>query len=789
MYIFLWREVVFTVARQLFKILLIGDSGVGKSSQLRRFTDNTFTNTYCSTIGVDFAIRVLSFGERTVKLQVWDTSGQERFRSITSSYYRGAHAVMIVYASNSRNSFDALPGWLKEVSDAATMHLLNTLARALSALSHTPCHSQVDRYCADSAVKMIVAAKNDLEHAVSDAEGRAFATRHGCLFASTSAKTSDGVFDSFAALARAAGQLDDSDVRSGVDRVVARQADTNVMRVDLAKLADSNVALITGDPTRCRGCGVFMSALSTDVQQQQHQQQQRMLTACPIEMAPPIHPLFAFADERANVAPAPSVWCCEFCGCANAVHTSDAELAELRHAGSVMDFLVRPAPTVEAKPQHQQQAGDGKTILFVLDVSGSMCCTSEVPNARAHAFKGRSGCEEEFTGLLRQDEARHQQFLPRQARNVAYVSRLALVQAAVAKQINELWQREPDVRVGLIAFSDAVHLIGDAMGPATIVAGDRLHSWDQLNAVEFSVRHSLAASKNALLEKLWALREGGQTALGPALHLAINASSANGTIVLGTDGLANVGLGDLSSASHLVDANQFYVELGERCRVKGVTANIISIEGAECRLQSLETVVQQSRGTLHRIDPLALGDVMGALVDQPTVAQTVLAMTCLHRGLHFKGEADDELERRNWLVRDCGTVHPGDAITLSFGFRAKNEFDFTNSKSVPLQLQLLHTRSDGSQYVRVCSVTLALTADKGAMDATLDASVLNTHTAQRLAKILQRGEHLEAMQTLDDARRVLGSELHAQLVELNDNNATLSSDALIAKTSKFCTKM
>ncbi|KAI0242783.1 Ras-related protein Rab-35 [Lamellibrachia satsuma] len=99
----------------LFKLLIIGDSGVGKSSLLLRFSDNTFSGTYITTIGVDFKIRTVDVDGEKVKLQIWDTAGQERFRTITSTYYRGTHGVIVVYDVSSGESFANVKRWLHEI--------------------------------------------------------------------------------------------------------------------------------------------------------------------------------------------------------------------------------------------------------------------------------------------------------------------------------------------------------------------------------------------------------------------------------------------------------------------------------------------------------------------------------------------------------------------------------------------------------------------------------------------------------------------------------------------------
>ena len=157
----------------LFKVLLIGDSGVGKSCILLRFCDGSFNPNQQSTIGVDFKVKTIACGGKTCKMTLWDTAGQERFRTLTSSYYRGAQGIVIVYDVTNKDSFDFLPQWLKEVD------------------VYSPNGGK-------DVVKILVGNKIDLEdRVVSRKEGEAWARSKGMMYLECSAATSAGITQVF----------------------------------------------------------------------------------------------------------------------------------------------------------------------------------------------------------------------------------------------------------------------------------------------------------------------------------------------------------------------------------------------------------------------------------------------------------------------------------------------------------------------------------------------------------------------------------------------------------------
>ena len=111
----------------LFKLLIIGESGVGKTCLLLRFTDDSFTNNHLTTIGIDFKIKIINLEEKQIKLQIWDTAGQERFRTITKTYYKGAHGIILTYDVTDENSFKNIRNWVKQIEQNAQSNVCKVL--------------------------------------------------------------------------------------------------------------------------------------------------------------------------------------------------------------------------------------------------------------------------------------------------------------------------------------------------------------------------------------------------------------------------------------------------------------------------------------------------------------------------------------------------------------------------------------------------------------------------------------------------------------------------------------
>lgn len=160
---------------KLFKLLIVGDSAVGKTCILLRYTMDSFTENHLNTIGIDFKLKLLKLDGYSIKLQIWDTAGQERFRTITQSYYKGAQGIILTYDVTEPKSFKSITNWIK----------------------------QIDSHAQPNVCKILVGNKCDKsDRKISQEDGRTLAEENGMTYFETSAKTGNGIEEAFEFLAQ-----------------------------------------------------------------------------------------------------------------------------------------------------------------------------------------------------------------------------------------------------------------------------------------------------------------------------------------------------------------------------------------------------------------------------------------------------------------------------------------------------------------------------------------------------------------------------------------------------------
>jgi len=159
----------------LIKLLLIGDSGVGKSCLLLRFSDDQFTQSFITTIGIDFKIKTIELDGKRIKLQIWDTAGQERFRTITTAYYRGAMGILLIYDVTDEHSFNNIRNWIRNI----------------------------EQHAAANVNRVLIGNKADMtaDKKVETSRGQTLADEYGIKFFEASAKTNLNVVEAFTSIA------------------------------------------------------------------------------------------------------------------------------------------------------------------------------------------------------------------------------------------------------------------------------------------------------------------------------------------------------------------------------------------------------------------------------------------------------------------------------------------------------------------------------------------------------------------------------------------------------------
>jgi hypothetical protein len=513
-------------------------------------------------------------------------------------------------------------------------------------------------------------------------------------------------------------------------RKYEQEVDTNVLSLNLSVLKDQT-QIATGDPVPCAQCKAIFN-MHSKLEKDSTTQKQR--------------------------------WGCEFCGHSNEVMIEEEELPK----SDELTYVLESAQQAMIK----KGGGEDVSLVFCIDVSGSMCVTQ--PIAGHQTFKYDKA--QKMKDLMKFSDGSYQ-YLEGESRGQTYISRMQCVQAAIEKQLNELAHGAPKRKIGLVTFNNEVTLIGDASVPPKVLTGDKLQDYEALleasqKDADAYMSKAILETKGNLLKRLGEIEETGQTALGPALLVALGLAikgTPGSKVIICTDGLANVGLGsleELASEAAFNATKDFYTKVGELAKARGVSISIISIVGDECKLEMLSPLADLTTGDILKVDPANLASDFANILSEAVIATNVEVRLKVHKGLTFRNEdAKNISEDGTLLVKAIGNVVDGQEVTLEYCAKSTAELqkmtdiDFSKVTQIPFQTQINYLSLNGMKCVRLITKTQDITFEKDEAKKEANYRVLSVNAVQQTAKLAKAGNFRGAQANAYQWKKVMkGSE-------------------------------
>eukprot|EP00039_Didymoeca_costata_P001678 m.54228 g.54228 ORF g.54228 m.54228 type:complete len:730 (+) comp10912_c0_seq3:1986-4175(+) len=457
-------------------------------------------------------------------------------------------------------------------------------------------------------------------------------------------------------------------------------------------------------------------------------------------------------------------WLCEFCGQQSGRLNMEQFAKVSNPEVTSVDYPAGAAGTSGLSMATDTLGRAGPLLVFCIDTSGSMGVANEVIygngpwSCSACTFSNKpsvNNCEMCSTPNNPTDA---------DGNGTKYVSRLDAVKAAVQKQMDVLCQQHPRRRVALVTFSDGVLVVGDGSQTPTVVSGDILFDKDMLlkagiDCVKMASKPILQ-TKNHLCARMDEVYANGQTALGPAmlLSIAMAGTQAGSQVVVCTDGLSNVGLGELStnpSPLEMQYAEALYNSAGEYAMNHGVTVSVISIKGEECNLRMLGILADLTGGSVTRVDLEQLSASVSEISAMRANAYGVNVKLILHANLYpmEEGLPVSSPQGFNGHSQILGAVNESRDVLFQFGPASKEILAERQRKHgkwpfrVPFQVQITYVPPGTTEArMRVLSADLPVTdSPEQALDS-LDQALLGLFGERATAKLAREGNPVASRQ-------------------------------------------
>ena len=460
-------------------------------------------------------------------------------------------------------------------------------------------------------------------------------------------------------------------------------------------------------------------------------------------------------------------WTCEFCSELNKeliINNKDIPLNEN------VEKCIDPPINIEKKTKEDNDS----SLIFCFDISGSMCQSYNVGEELKEKFNrisGKNKAKKKFKYDMEDDDNIDFGNYDFNQENTSYISRLDLVKIAIENNINSLLKNSPDTKVGIVSFGSEIEVKGDCLSNIMKIKEKDMNNEVKIKSLGEEntnlVKAPIKESSSKILESLKATEENGSTALGPAILLSLSLlknAKIGSRIFLCTDGMSNLGIGDISQDKD--GAKAYYSKIGNMASEKGIVINLITFEDSESEIDILMNMVQKSGGEIIRVNPNAILDGFNDLLENETIASEVSIKMNLNKCMTFRDKEEIDL------------INDGSSITEKIGNATKEtetyyelkfkkalkladmkDIDFDQLKDLTFQCEITYKKKDGGKYVRIISRNLKVSDNKEEVENKANYELISTMEIQKSAKLASAGLYREAQAQAHITRKFLNKNI------------------------------
>ena len=424
---------------------------------------------------------------------------------------------------------------------------------------------------------------------------------------------------------------------------------------------------------------------------------------------------------------------------------------------------------IEKRIEKLTNDADDSSLIFCFDISGSMCQSYNVGRELKEKFNkilGKKPVRQSIYQNIEDDNFDFTNYDFNQ-NNTNYISRLDLVKLSIENNIKSLIKESPNVKVGLVSFGSEIEVKGDCLSNVMIIKEKDMNNESKIKSLGIEntnlIKTPIKQSSLEIIKSLRATEENGSTALGPAVLLSLsllNKAKLGSRIFLCTDGMSNLGVGDISENRE--KATEYYKKIGNMAKEKGVVISLITFEDSESEIDILKNMVENSGGEIIRVNPNEILDGFNDLLENKAIASEVEIKMNLNKCMTFRDQEKKDLKNEgSSIIKKLGnaTRETEDYYELKFKHATQlaemKEINFNELKNLIFQTEILYKNNNGDKCIRIITKNLKVSDNKEEINKQANLNIVSTLQTRKSAKLAGAGKLMDAQAQIHIARNFL----------------------------------